>query len=50
VGCTQPGKNFLPRMSVSIAGSHRNRSEPGMHPFQLGFDLNPLLKPWIALL
>jgi hypothetical protein len=22
VGCTQPGKNFLPRMSVSIAGSH----------------------------
>jgi hypothetical protein len=51
VNCTQPGKNFLPRMPVSIAGSNRNHSEPGMHPFQLGLDLNPLPKlPWTALL
>jgi hypothetical protein len=34
VGFTQPGKNFSPRMSVSIARSHRNHGESGMHPFE----------------
>src|ERR1700690_2908650 len=34
VGFTQSSKNFFPRMSISIARSHRNHSEPGMHPFQ----------------
>ena len=32
VSLSPPGKNFFARMSVSIARSHRNHSESGMHP------------------
>jgi hypothetical protein len=34
VSFSQPGKNFFTRMSVSIARSHRNHSESGMHPVE----------------
>src|ERR1700690_1604120 len=34
MGFTQPGQNFPSRMSISIALSHRNHSESGMHPLE----------------